>query len=44
MSLMLKVFEGIGVAFLIVCSICVTLAALYPPKDPKGKSESQKDD
>ena len=44
MSFLLTVLKGIGVVILIVCSICVTSAALFPPKDSEGKSELQNED
>ena len=44
MSLLLKILEGIGVVSLIVCSICVTIVALYRPKNPEGKTEPLDDD
>ena len=44
MSFLLNFLKGIGVVMLIVCSICVTIAALSHPKKPKAKTEPQKDD
>lgn len=44
MSFLLNVLKGIGVVILIVCSICVTIAALFPPKDSEGEAELQDED
>lgn len=33
---MIKLASGIGVAFLLLCSVFVTIAALFPPKEYKG--------
>ena len=36
MSIMLKIASGIGAVLLIVVAICVTIAALFPPREYKG--------
>ena len=33
---MLKIVLGIGTAIMVLGSICVTIAALFPPKEYKG--------
>ena len=36
MSILIKIASGIGVVFLILGSVFVTIAALFPPKEYKG--------
>ena len=36
MSILIKIAAGIVVVFLILCSVCVTIAELFPPKEYKG--------
>ena len=40
----MKIAAGIGAAFLILCSICVTIAAIFPPKALKGDGNEPKSD
>ena len=40
MSILVKIGLGIGAVLLIVASICVTIAALFPPKEYKGDGET----
>ena len=42
MSILVKIGLGIGAVLLIIASICITIAALFPPKEYTG--ESQKED
>ena len=36
MSILIKIALGLGAAILIIGSVLVTIAALFPPKDWKG--------
>ena len=36
MSILVKISISVGAAMLIVVSVCVTIAALFPPKEYKG--------
>ena len=40
MSILVKIGICIGAVLLIVASICVTIAALFPPKEYKGDGET----
>jgi len=40
MSILVKIGLGIGAVLLIVASICVIIAALFPPKEYKGDGET----
>ena len=40
----MKIAAGIGAAFLILGSICVTIAAIFPPKEFKGDGNEPKSD
>ena len=42
MSILIKIVAGIGVVFLILCSVCVTIAALFPPNEYKGDRKTDK--
>ena len=44
MSILVKVGVGVGAVLLIVGSICVTIAALFPPKEYKGSGNTGKAD
>ena len=39
MSILVKIGLGIGAVLLIVASICVIIAALFPPKEYTGESK-----
>lgn len=41
MSILVKIGLGIGAVLLIIASICVTIAALLPPKEYTGESEGK---
>ena len=43
MSLLTKIAISIGVVFLVLGSACVTIAALFPPKEYKGDGKLHKD-
>ena len=36
MSILIKIGIGVGAAILIAASVCVTIAALFQPKEYKG--------
>lgn len=38
MSILTKIGLGIGAVLLIIASICVTIAALFPPNEYTGES------
>ena len=40
----MKIAAGIGATFLILCSICVAIAALFPPKEFNGDGNEPKSD
>ena len=40
MSIIIKVALGIGAVLLVAASICVTIAALFPPKEYNGELRS----
>ena len=40
MSILMKIGIGIGAVLLIIASICVTIAALFPPKEYKGDGKT----
>ena len=44
MSLIIKIALAIGAVILILGSICVTIAALFPPKEYKGDGKAPKSD
>ena len=44
MSILVKIGLGIGAVLLIIVSICVTIAALFPPKEYKGDGEMSDSD
>lgn len=37
MSVIMKIVLGVGAALLIIASVCVTIAALFPPKEYTGE-------
>lgn len=41
MSILVKIGLGIGAVLLIIASICVTIAALFPPKEYTGESKKE---
>ena len=40
MSILVKIGLGIDAVLLIIASICVIIAALFPPKEYKGDGET----
>ena len=36
MSIIIQIASGIGMGFLILCSVFVIIAALFPPKEYRG--------
>ena len=43
MAILMKIVFGIGLALLFVASICVTIVALFPPKEYTGESKENKE-
>lgn len=41
-SILTKIAVGTGLLFLIPCTVCVTIAALFPPKEYKGDGKTDK--
>ena len=39
---MTKIAIGMGLLFLIPCTVCVTIAALFPPKEYKGDGKTDR--
>lgn len=39
MSIVIKIGLGVGAAILIAASVCVTIAALFQPKEYKGNGK-----
>ena len=39
MSVIMKIVLGVGAALLIIAFVCVTIAALFPPKEYTGESK-----
>ena len=44
MSVLVKIVLGIGAVLLVVGSTCVTIAALFPPKEYKGDGKTSDSD
>ena len=44
MSFIMKIILGIGAVMLVLGSICVTIAALFPPKEYKGDGRKSASD
>ena len=42
MSILIKIVVGIGIVFMVISSICVTIAAIFPPKEYKGDGKTDK--
>lgn len=42
MSILIKIAVGIGIVLMVIGSICVTIAALFSPKDYKGDAKTGK--
>ena len=40
MSILMKIGIGIGAVVLIIASICVIIAAIFPPKEYKGDGKT----
>ena len=43
-SILTKIAIGTGLLFLIPCTVCVTIAALFSPKEYKGEGPTDKQD
>ena len=44
MSILVKIGVSVGAVMLIAASICVTIAALFPPKEYKGDGRADAED
>ena len=42
MSILIKIVVGIGIVLMAIGSICVTIAAISPPKEYKGDGKTDK--
>ena len=42
MSILIKIVVGIGIVLMVIGSICVTIAAIFPPKEYKGEGKTDK--